>query len=76
MTQDVAPMAKVTALPPLSMGIPDAALYLGTSEKNIRYAIDHEELPAVRIGPKGGRWSIYVEDLKAWRANLPRDIPQ
>jgi len=61
---------------PYRMGIPEACIYLSTSRKDIDAAILAEELPANRSGPKGGRWSIRTEDLKAWsdaRSRTPRD---
>jgi len=40
---------------PYRMGIPEACAYLGTSRKDIDAAIAREELPANRLGIKGGR---------------------
>ena len=68
-------IARVVAIPPLAMGVVDAALYLGISAESIRDAINREVLPAVRIGAKGGRWSILVDDLKAYRLGLSHDLP-
>jgi len=49
-----------------AMGIPAAAAHLGVSRKVIDHAITHEQLPARRVGPKGGRWSVTVTDLHNW----------
>ena len=68
-------IARVVAIAPLAMGVVDAALYLGTSQDTIRDAIYREVLPAVRIGAKGTRWSILVDDLKTYRFGLSRDLP-
>jgi len=68
-------IARVVAIAPLAMGVVDAALYLGTSQDTIRDAINRELLPAVRIGAKGTRWSILVDDLKTYRLGLSRDLP-
>jgi excisionase family DNA binding protein len=59
---------------PFAMTIKSAAAYLDTDEKTIRQAIDSEKLPARRIGPKGGRWSVEVADLKNWYRNLGREL--
>lgn len=55
---------------PFALGIPDAATYLGVDRKVIDHAINHQQLPARRVGPKGGRWSIETEDLVAWYRSL------
>ena len=55
------------------MSIKTAAAYLDIDTKTIRDAIDREQLPAVRMGPKGGRWSIATADLLTWRSNLGRE---
>jgi len=59
-----------------AMGIPAAARHLGIDRKTIDHAIGAQQLPARRVGPKGGRWSIEVEDLIDWYRGLgsdPRD---
>jgi hypothetical protein len=58
---------------PFAMTVKSAAAFLDTDEKTIRLAIDKEQLPARRIGPKGGRWSVETEDLKTWYRNLGRE---
>ena len=60
-------------LVPAAMDIKTAAWYITVDTKTIRDAIDRELLPAVRTGPKGGRWSIATADLLTWRANLGRE---
>ena len=57
-------------------GIPSAARFLDIDRKTLDAAIKAEELPARRVGPKGGRWSIEREDLIGWYRGLgsdPRD---
>ena len=59
-----------------AFGIPSAARYLDLDRKTLDAAIAHKELPARRVGPKGGRWSIEREDLINWYRGLgsaPRD---
>ena len=63
----------MTAVAPLAMSIPDAAAHVGTSRKTIDAAIHAQELPARRIGPKGGRWSVRVTDLTDWYDALGRE---
>jgi len=68
-------VAKVVPLAPIAMNTTMAALYIGVSTSTIYEAIYHEHLPAVRIGVKGGRWSILVEDLKAYRLSFGGAMP-
>lgn len=59
-----------------AFGIPSAARFLDVDRKTLDAAIAREELPARRVGPKGGRWSIEREDLISWYrglSNAPRD---
>jgi len=59
-----------------AFGIPSAARFLDVDRKTLDAAIARQELPARRVGPKGGRWSIEREDLIAWYrslSNAPRD---
>jgi hypothetical protein len=57
-----------------AMGVPAAARHLGIDRKTIDHAIAAQLLPARRVGPKGGRWSIEVEDLIAWYRSLGREV--
>lgn len=45
------------------MSIPEAAIYLGTTESRIRTAVSRQELPAIRIG-KFIR--LDVQQLERW----------
>ena len=59
-----------------AFGIPSAARFLDVDRKTLDAAIARQELPARRVGPKGGRWSVEREDLIAWYRGLgsdPRD---
>ena len=59
-----------------AFGIPSAARLLDIDRKTLDAAIARQELPARRVGPKGGRWSIERDDLIAWYRSLgstPRD---
>ena len=59
-----------------AFGIPSAARYLDLDRKTLDAAIAHGDLPARRVGPKGGRWSVEGTDLIAWSRSLgstPRD---
>jgi len=58
---------------PFAMGIPVASQYLGVSREVIDAAINKQQLPARRVGPKGGRWSIETTDLIAWYRSLGRE---
>ena len=59
-----------------AFGIPSAARFLDVDRKTLDAAIARQELPARRVGPKGGRWSVEREDLILWYrglSNAPRD---
>lgn len=59
-----------------AFGIPSAARFLDVDRKTLDAAIARQELPARRVGPKGGRWSVERDDLIAWYrglSNAPRD---
>lgn len=58
---------------PWAMDLKTAAAHLGTEVKTIRDAIDREQLPARRIGPKGVRWSVLTADLQDWYLSLSRE---
>lgn len=56
-----------------AFGIPSAARFLDVDRKTLDAAIARQELPARRVGPKGGRWSVEREDLIAWYRSLGRE---
>jgi len=57
-----------------AFGIPSAARFLDVDRKTLDHAITHEQLPARRVGPKGGRWSVERDDLIAWYRSLGREV--
>ena len=57
-----------------AFGIPSAARFLDVDRKTIDAAIHAKELPARRVGPKGGRWSVERTDLIAWYRSLGREV--
>jgi hypothetical protein len=56
-----------------AFGIPSAARFLDVDRKTLDAAIARQELPARRVGPKGGRWSVERDDLIAWYRGLSRE---
>lgn len=67
---DLTALADMTAVAqeaPIAMGVTDAARNLGISASGVRDAIYRGMLPAARVGTKGTRWSVLVEDLRTYR---------
>lgn len=57
-----------------AFGIPSAARFLDVDRKTLDAAIARQELPARRVGPKGGRWSVERDDLIAWYRALGSEV--
>ena len=62
----------VIAVPPLMVGVPEAARLLGMSPASVKRMVSSGALPSVLAGPGGGRRLLATADLAAYVAALPR----